>query len=380
MTQLLSRQPKEKRRLAAWLAWWPVALLLIFLTGLYILSNLKTEAVANARRSQRKEGPPPINVVTLTLAPSVIKDRITLPGEVLANQELDVPSEISAILLKKTRKEGEAIVKGEVLAQLDGSRYAARLQAAEAAFKTANASAQRMKSLNRTNLATQSNLDLAVANLEEARSTLTAARLDLSKCEIKAPFSGYLDAYLIDEGTFVTTGSPVCRLVDLRRVKIRVGVPESDVTGARAPASFSVFIDALGDQPIPGGTLSRVARVAGNMARLYDLEILLPNEEGLMVPDMFARVVLVKELRAQALVVPLYTVISRGDRHMVFVEVDGKAVIREVKTGIQEGWMVEVTEGLSPGDQVIVVGQRSVSEGRKVTVVRRAKSTGDLLP
>jgi len=168
--------------------------------------------------------------------------------------------------------------------------------------------------------------------------------------------------------------------VDISHVKIRVGIPESDVTGARTPASFSVFIDALGDQPIPGGALSRVARAAGNMARLYDLEILLPNEEGLMVPDMFARVVLVKELRSQALVVPLYAVISRGNRHLVFVEVDGTAVMKEVKIGIQEGWMVEVTEGLTAGDQIIVVGQRSVSEDRKVTVVRHVESTEDLHP
>ena len=65
---------------------------------------------------------------------------------------------------------------------------------------------------------------------------------------------------------------------------------------------------------------------------------------------------------------------------MVFIEEDGKAVSKEVKTGIPEGWMVEVTEGLKSGDQVIVVGHRSVSEDRKVTVVHRAESTEDLRP
>jgi hypothetical protein len=62
------------------------------------------------------------------------------------------------------------------------------------------------------------------------------------------------------------------------------------------------------------------------------------------------------------------------------VEDNGKAVIKDIKPGVQAGCMVEVTEGLAAGDQVIVVGQRSVSEERKVTVVRRATSTEDLRP
>jgi len=362
------------------MAWWPVGILLLLLVGLYLMSAAKTEAVAKARRGQRKEGPPPINVVTLTLAPTAIRDKITLPGEVRANRDLDVPSEVSAILLKKTFSEGEAIKKGDIIARLDASRYAARLQAAEAAFQTAQATADRLKRLNHSKLATQSDLDRAESGLEEARSSLISARLDLSKCEIKAPFSGYLDAYHVEKGAFVTTGTPICRLVDLSSVKIRVGIPESDVKGARNPASFSATIDALGDTPIPGGTIHHLTRAAGNMARLYDLDLLFPNDEGRMVPGMFARVELVKKLHPQSLVIPLYAVISRDNRHMVFVEEEGKAVMKQVETGIQEGWMMEVTDGLETGDQVIVVGQRSVSEGREVTVVRRTEKAEDLRP
>ncbi len=375
-----SRPPQEKTFFATCMAWWPVGILLLLLVGLYLMSAAKTEAVAKARRGQRKEGPPPINVVTLTLAPTAIRDKITLPGEVRANRDLDVPSEVSAILLKKTFSEGEAIKKGDIIARLDASRYAARLQAAEAAFQTAQATADRLKRLNHSKLATQSDLDRAESGLEEARSSLISARLDLSKCEIKAPFSGYLDAYHVEKGAFVTTGTPICRLVDLSSVKIRVGIPESDVKGARNPASFSATIDALGDTPIPGGTIHHLTRAAGNMARLYDLDLLFPNDEGRMVPGMFARVELVKKLHPQSLVIPLYAVISRDNRHMVFVEEEGKAVMKQVETGIQEGWMMEVTDGLETGDQVIVVGQRSVSEGREVTVVRRTEKAEDLRP
>ncbi|SCY12577.1 efflux RND transporter periplasmic adaptor subunit [Desulfoluna spongiiphila] len=369
-----------KKVITACAAWWPVCLLMVVLLILYVMTVMKAEAVAKARRDQRKEGSPPVNVVTLTLAPTTIRDRVTLPGEVRANQELLVPSEVSAVLINKTRQEGEAVKAGDTLAQLDTSRFAARLQAATASFESAQATARRLTNLNRTNLATRSDLDQAEAALEEARSVLTVTRLDLAKCQVKAPFAGYLDAYLIDKGAFVTAGSPICRLVDLNPVKIRVGIPESDVRHIRTMASFSVSIDALGGDPIQGGRVLHLARSAGNKARLYDLDLLFPNDQGHLIPDMFARVDLIKEVREQALAIPLYALITRKNTQVVFLEEKGLATAREVTTGIQEGWMVEVTRGLAPGDKVIVVGQRSVSEGRKVNVVRRVQKAEELQP
>ncbi|WP_300666771.1 efflux RND transporter periplasmic adaptor subunit [Desulfoluna sp.] len=380
MTPKLSPPCPEKSVIRICLSWWPVLVLFLILVLLYLMSVLKTEAVAKARRSQRKEGPPPINVVTLTLAPALIKERITLPGEIRANRQLAVPSEVSAVFLKKTRHEGHFIQQGETLAQLDTSRYSARLQAEKALFIAAQASSRRLKNLNLTQLATPSDLDHAAANLEQARNALTAARLDLSKCEIKAPFSGYLDAYLVEKGDFVTPGTLLCRLVELDPVKIRVGIPESKVTKVRTAAAFSVFVDALGDSPLPGGRVFHLARATDNKARLYNLDLLFPNKKGRMAPGMFARVELVTQIQSQALIVPLYAIIARKNGPIVFIEEGGKAVMREVQTGIQEGWRVEVTQGLTAGDHVIVVGQRSVSEGRKMTVVRHTETPGELHP
>lgn len=380
MRPSLANLPKPKALMAACVAWWPVGILLLLVGALSLLAAMKMETVAAARNSQRKEGPPPLNVVTLELAPSPIKDRITLPGEAVANRELTVPAEVSAILVRKTRKEGDAVRQGEILAELDPALYASREKAAKEAFEAARATKERLENLNQTSLATQSELDRALAGLEEARNGLTAARLDRSKCTIKAPFSGYLDAYLVEQGAFATPGTPVCRLMDIDSVKIRVGVPESDVNTVRNPASFSVVIEALGASPLPSGTLSSLTRSAGTTARLYDLEFLFPNAGKRILPGMFARVELVKAIRNQALVIPIYAVISRENRHMVYVEEKGEARVRQVAIGIQEGWMVEVTDGLAIGDRVIVVGQRSVSEGRKVTVVRNARRVEDLHP
>ena len=85
---------------------------------------------------------------------------------------------------------------------------------------------------------------------------------------------------------------------------------------------------------------------------------------------MFARADIVKQSRDQALTIPFYSIISRNNEQYVFVEKDGVAEKRNVKTGIMEEWMVEITDGLEPGDHVVVEGHRDVENGRKVKVVK----------
>jgi membrane fusion protein (multidrug efflux system) len=85
---------------------------------------------------------------------------------------------------------------------------------------------------------------------------------------------------------------------------------------------------------------------------------------------MFVRADIVKQHSDHALAIPFYSIISRNDEQYLFVEKDGVAEKRNVKTGIMEKWMIEVTEGLEPGDRVIVEGHRDVEDGRTVKVVK----------
>ena len=93
---------------------------------------------------------------------------------------------------------------------------------------------------------------------------------------------------------------------------------------------------------------------------------------------MFARVNIVKREVRDSFSVPLYSVISRSDEQYIYVEKDGIAHVRMVKTGILEGWKIEIEKGLSKGDRVIVVGHRNVDEGQEVNVVRTVSDSEDL--
>ena len=95
---------------------------------------------------------------------------------------------------------------------------------------------------------------------------------------------------------------------------------------------------------------------------------------------MFVRADVIKSVARDAIAVPLYSVISRNDEHYVFIDENGVARKRNVQLGIMEKWLVQITEGLAPGDRVLVEGHRDVEDGQKIKVVQVINEPTEKLP
>jgi RND family efflux transporter MFP subunit len=115
------------------------------------------------------------------------------------------------------------------------------------------------------------------------------------------------------------------------------------------------------------------------MARLYNLELLIPNRDGRILPGMFARVNIVKATIENAIVIPLYAVITQQDDKFVYVEKNGKAEKKNVELGLLSNWEIQVTKGLEPGDHLIIVGHRVLDDGQKVDVIEVVKDPREIL-
>jgi membrane fusion protein (multidrug efflux system) len=161
----------------------------------------------------------------------------------------------------------------------------------------------------------------------------------------------------------------VADVLRMDRVKIEVGIPESDVDAVRAIERFQVSVDALKGRVFEGRR-HYLAKSADSLARTYRLEIEVANPEGTLLPDMFSRAEIVKQRIEDALSVPLFALVSQQKGQAVYVAEAGTARLVPVKTGIQEGWQVQIREGLAAGAKVIVVGQRDTKDGAPVNLVR----------
>ncbi len=376
--------PSEKPSKRSWRrigAWMPALSVLVLIGVIILLSgqiSSKGEVLKEQKSSSLKTEQPLINVVTLAVEPDTLQDRISLPGVVKPWVKLDIVAEVRGKIIDKRVVEGQPVKKGEVIARIDDRDYRNVLASATATYEAAQAALKRLKALFADQLATQSQLDDAVARVKTSRAAVDNAALDVERCDITAPMDGIVDRLYIENGQFMGSGDPVAAILQVDRVKVTVGIPESDVDAVRRVDRVRVTIDALGGRTFTG-VRHYLYKTADSFARLYNLEVAVDNPRGDILPDMFARVQIVKETVTDGLSVPLYALINRDGRDVVFVVDNGIARMTPVTVGIQDGWRVEIPDGLTPGDRVVVVGQRSITDGDAVNVVQTVTDPEELV-
>ncbi|MDJ0782015.1 MAG: efflux RND transporter periplasmic adaptor subunit [Desulfosarcinaceae bacterium] len=378
-TENPSAAPAAKKRKWLWRLI-PVSFLLLLALAIVLMGGkIKSEAEAlqeeKAAAMQQKQ--PDINVVSLALAPSAIKDRISLPASVMPWVNLTVLTEVRGKVTTLKVREGQRVSRGDIIAHIDHRDYENTLRSTRASLSAAKANLKRLSELQRERLSTRSQLDDAVAQVESLQAAMDTAALNLERCAITAPMDGIINKRHIEKGQYLNVADPVAEILQIDRVKIIVGIPESDVEAVRRLDRFSVTIDALGGQTFTAKKYF-LSHTADSQARVFPLELALDNRNHEILPDMFARVEIIKNEIPDGLAVPLYAIISRNDQHLVYVVEDNLAKARRIDLGIQEGWRIQAKSGLQAGDQVIVVGQRSVNDGTAVKVVRAISDIKEL--
>ncbi len=339
----------------------------------------RKQALAQRQAEAKPVEKPLTNVVTMVMEPGLIMERISLPGMARPWISLEVVSEIRGKVVDKKAMEGSHVRKGDVLALIDDKDYQNAYTAALAAYEIALATEKRLNALARNNFATQSQFDDAAARVKTSRAELENARLNLSRCTLVSPMEGVVDRVLVENGTYLNPGDPVVQILRIDQLKIQVGIPESDVDTVRRLKTFDMTIDALGGRTVTG-EYHYLYKTTDSMARLYTLEIRVANADGQILPDMFARVEIIKQKDDRGLAVPIYSLLTTGPDTGVFVVSEGQARFRAVETGFLDGWKIQVKKGLEPGDQVVVVGHRLIEDGEKVHVTRVVRDMEEVTP
>lgn len=309
------------------------------------------------------------NVVLLDVTPTTIQDRINLPGVIEPWNKLSVLAKIAGTVIKLEVTEGDKVKKGQVIARLDPADYQIALDSARATFDLATANQRRLAALFEKGVIPRAEIENLDAQVKTSKAALDRAELMLSRCAITAPIPGVIRRLDAKEGLLLNVSDPVAEILQIDKVKAVVGIPESDVALVRNIKDVTLTIQALNDKEIVGRT-HFLASSPENMARLYRLELAIDNSDNLILPGMFFRAQLVKRVFNDAVAVPLYTVIKRQDQQFVYIEEDGIAKQLPVELGIIEDWRVQITKGLTAGNQVVVEGHRDIDQGHRLNVVR----------
>jgi membrane fusion protein (multidrug efflux system) len=320
---------------------------------------------------------PPVNVVEQELIPGMLRDRLNLPGILEPWESLGILAEVRGSIEEVLVKEGQHVKQGDLIARTDTIDYENKINSIKASYDLAIINLKRLSGLLKKEIISQSEIDKIKAEVQSLEADLAIAKVQLERCFIRSSISGIVNKLPAKKGIYLAVGDPVATVLDIERLKVNVGIPEADVHAVRKLDSFEVSIEALGNKVVTG-MKNFLAVAPESQAQLYRLELEVENESEEILPGMFARVEIVKEEFPAAIAIPLYSVISRDNKHYVYLEENGVAKLQEVKLGILDGWQIQITEGLSPGQKVVVVGQRSVDEGQKLKVVKTVTDPAEI--
>lgn len=358
--------------------WLMVALLVGIIFTAYDRIKEKRAELERSKQAAITKKISAVKVITLTLVPRKLEDKINLPGYIEPYENLWVKAEVPGQVVRVVAKEGQTAKKGQILLELDKRDYVSRLSRIEANYKLAKLEYDRIATLDKKKITAANRLDEIEARLKDVAAQRDEARLALSRTRITAPIGGLINDIQAKQGNFMGVGDPVAQILQTSTVKVAVGIPESDVASFFDLREATVIIEALDKRQVTGKKVF-LSRQPRNLARLFDLELLVPNPDGHILPGMFARVELIKKVYPKALIIPLYAVISQGDDRFVYIEEYGSAKRRSIELGILVDWQVQVISGLKAEDKVVVVGHRFLNEDQSVEVIKNVTDTQEII-
>lgn len=319
-----------------------------------------------ALSAQNKTTPPGVVVAMVSLQSFPLSAEAL--GNARANESVDIRPKISATLMAIHFEEGQEVVAGDVLIELDKLEQVADLAAAKASLVDSEARYQRSLELYRTHVVAESQLlqDKARKIADEALVSVAEARM--ADTIVRAPFAGRIGLRRVSLGSLVGPGTIITTLDDTKTIKLDFDLPEVYLSRLEPGLSVRARSAAWPGQEFVG-TVSSVDTRVDPVSRTVRVRSVMPNHEGRLRPGMFLTVTLLNE-NISTLMIPEQALIPVRSTQSVFVVDENQiADLRAVKIGRRRPGQVEILEGLSAGEKVIVDGTQKARHGQQVKVI-----------
>ena len=375
-------------------------------------------------KQEPKSAEVPVPVVAETAATQTITDFVSTFGNVEAQVRSDVGSILPGRIVTMTRDVGELIPgrsdqpgggDAALLARLDTSvleaearQLDAQIALSQANLTLAQKNLQRSEQLFKQGSGTESQLDqvraaseVAAAQVQSDKAARAAVQVRLDQSSIYSPTDAVVIRKYANVGDVVNPGQPVYLLECIRDLKINAVVPERDVPAVQPGKAAEITFDALPGRSFTGEIYALIPS-GDPLSHSFTAEIRFRNhtkagplpaelppgltpDQLLIKPGMFARVRILKYSKADAAVIPVRCVVEDGDKAFVYRiihEEIGRATPETdrakkvpIRTGITMDLLIEVLDGLKPGDKVVGRGVENMSEGQPVRIIQTGGET-----
>ncbi|MCZ6492032.1 MAG: efflux RND transporter periplasmic adaptor subunit [Acidobacteria bacterium] len=341
-----------------------------------------------------RQGRPQL-VEVATIDRGTIRERVSLVGSLKPKQQVEVIPKITGRLERIFVDVGDPVREGQLIAELEGEELAQQVLRADAALAVAEATlAQREAELENARAeelraadlfaqgllsvqgqqtsetrarVVQSQLALAEAQVRQAEAALEELRIRQQQTQIRSPLDGWVARRYVHPGALVNPNTPMVTVLQLSTMVTQVSVPERDFAKLRVGNQATVVVDALDGRSYEGH-VARISPLLDPTTRSGSVEIEIPNSDGQLKAEMFARIQMDLGTDRQVLLVPRDAVILRGQQTGVNVLLSDRVQFRPIETGASTEQGIEVLAGVDAGTTVITRGSQGLKDGDLVVV------------
>lgn len=302
-----------------------------------------------------------VSVKGFVVSPQSLDGGMMVPGTIIANESVELRSETSGRVVSLNFSEGRSVGKGVLLVKINDQELQAQLKQATYRQQLLEAKERRQRQLLQKEAVSQAEYDVALSELNSATAEIELIRAQIARTEIRAPFAGRIGLRSVSDGSYISPSTPIATLYSIDPIKVEFSIPEK-YAGLIEPGTEVSFT-------IQGSERQFRARVFATepmidpKTRTLLVRAQSPNAGGEVQPGVFAEVFLPVGSDAATLLIPAEAVIPEADGQKVFIAKDGKAVAKPIKAGVRTDAMVQVLDGLQPGDTVVTSGVLTVRAG-----------------
>jgi len=323
------------------------------------------------------QGGPPggreVAVESMVVEPMQLESTVDAVGTVLANASAMLRAEVPGQVVERHFEEGQHVSKGDRLFSIEATVLQAEANEAKANLEQSDAAYKRAQELVKSQLVSATEFDTARANYNVSVARLRSAESRLSKTVIRAPFDGFIGLRRINVGDYATIGQELVNVVRLDPLRVDFSVPETLLSRIQPGQKISVTVGAFRGEVFEGEVtaIDPQIDVAGHSMAV---RARLPNPDLRLRPGLFAQVSVSLAVNPSALMVPEQAIWPIGNDKILYIVTDGVANQRVVTIGDRKPGLVEIVDGLSAGEEIVVAGQMKLFPGAAVRTVPAANA------
>ncbi|PAU94936.1 efflux transporter periplasmic adaptor subunit [Aliifodinibius salipaludis] len=340
--------------------------LLVFVFSTLILASACSDGPAV--ENEKEDNTVSVNVEKVI--PSTFNHYLNIQGNVESDKTISITPKATATVEEIPVRAGDFVEKGAVLAKLDGEVTRTQIEEVKSQLKLAKTRYERQKNLRKDNIGSEIQLLEAETQVRSLENQLATLQEQYDNYTITATISGTVNRVYIKEGENIGPGEPAFQIANSEALKVTAEISEFYINRVETTDSVTITLPSIDKQIVK--PIDVVSKVIDPMNRTFGIEVYIPNIDGMVYPNMVAKLKVNDYQQNNVLTVPINIVQSTNGGGYLYVAEETEsgwlAKQRSVVTGKSYQDKIIIEEGLEPGDQIITVGYNNINDGDPISI------------